>query len=107
MTKPTKASARKKSVRSSARKPRSVETFGLLQIRSPINLHLKLSPSGVRGARASLESARGSGFHSGTAQLRLDVRDLKSICLCLGPAQAKKLVARLKALELGAQEVSR
>jgi hypothetical protein len=97
-----------KIARKPTRKRRTVETFGfVVQIQRSFDLRLKLSPSGARGARASLESALAAGSRFGAAQLRLDARDLKSIYLCLGPAQAKKLVGRLKALELGSPEVSR
>ena len=90
----------RKLVRKPARKARqSVEPFGLVQIRR-INLHLNLSPSGVRGARTSLERAFAAG-RSGPVQLRLNARDLNSISLCLEAAQAKNLRARLKALTLG------
>ena len=89
----------KKPARKPTRKRRAAETSGgLVQIRRPIDLRLKFSPSGARAARRLLEAATTDRFSS--TQLRLDARDLNSIYIYLGPTQAKRLAARLAALEL-------
>lgn len=89
-----------KPTRKHARKRCHVETFGILQVKKPLDLRFKLSPSGAREARVSLENALAAGGRFSAAQLRLDACDLDSIYIYLGPAQVKMLVGRLKALEL-------
>jgi hypothetical protein len=89
--------AKKKAVTNKRRKV----TSNHIQLRK-INLALDLSPSGAREALASLKGALEESSGSGSAQLRLDARDLNAIYVYLPVRQLKSLVARLVALvELG------
>jgi len=104
----------KKEAKKSTSKRGAVETSGFVQIQRPINLHLNLNLRCARDVRSSLERALAglardgepliatpAPGHSGAMQLRLDACDLNdSIYLYLSRTQAKRLVARLTALEL-------
>jgi hypothetical protein len=63
-----------------------------------INLALDLTPAGAREALASLNGALEGSEGSGSAQLRLDARDLNAIYLYLPVRELKNLVGRLRAL---------
>jgi hypothetical protein len=85
------------------RRRRAAADDGLVQLKR-VDLRIALSPSNVQGLLATVEPAYEEARLSGgfSAQVRLDARDLKSIYIYLGPWQMKQLVARLKALRLGA-----
>lgn len=101
--KPVKKTGRK-TTKKPTKKRRFVETSGIVQIRRPLEIRLKLSPSGARSLRTTLGNALAAGSHFSSAQIQLDAADLNSIYLYLGAAQTKNFAARLAALELSEPE---
>jgi hypothetical protein len=83
-------------VTAAAKKRKPAQGF-VVDVRSGWS-RLDLSASGCKSLLRALEAC-GSTFD--TAQLRVDRRDLEAIYLYLKPPEVKRMIARLKASQLG------
>jgi hypothetical protein len=87
----------------SAAKVRSPEFFVDLR---RVDVRLDLPLSSVGDLLPKLEAGLAGGTFS-TAQVRLGGHEVNAIYLYLGPAQLKRLVARLKVTRLGSRSVAK